>query len=189
MEILDFCTMLINLLCTFLLARLCIFGRPVGLVGLVMSSVLFYMSGLYADTILQIIMLFGFIYGWYNWHSKKDSGEFLTSIKKLNLKGWIITILVICIFTPIVSLLLMTYTDSTTPWLDSFTSVASLVCMYLAAKEYIDNWIIWMVVDSIYVFLYSYKGIHFAAFTTFVYLIIAMFGYMYWRKKRYFSIG
>lgn len=55
-HLLDFCTMIINLLCTFLLAGLYIIGWPVGIVGLIMSAGLFSISGLYADAILQMIL-------------------------------------------------------------------------------------------------------------------------------------
>jgi len=69
---------------------------------------------------------------------KRTVVSFLTSIKNLNLKGWLITVFVILILMLFVSSLLTIYTDSTTPRLGSFSSVSSLVGMYLAAKEYID---------------------------------------------------
>lgn len=59
--------MIINLLCTFLLAGLYVVGWPVGIVGLIMSAGLFCVSELYADAILQIVLLFSFAYVWYSW--------------------------------------------------------------------------------------------------------------------------
>ena len=61
--IFDLCTMIINLLCTFLLAWLYVVGWPVGIVGLIMSAGLFYVSGLYADAILQIVLYMAGIAG------------------------------------------------------------------------------------------------------------------------------
>ncbi|MDE4972212.1 nicotinamide mononucleotide transporter, partial [Francisella tularensis] len=67
LHIFDFSTMIVNLLCTFLLARLYVIGWTVGIVGLIMSAGLFSVSGLYSDAILQMILLFIFGYGWYSW--------------------------------------------------------------------------------------------------------------------------
>ena len=58
LHIFDFCTMIVNLLCTFLLAGLYVVGWPIGILGLIMSASLFSISGLYADAILQVVLLF-----------------------------------------------------------------------------------------------------------------------------------
>lgn len=181
MHLLDFFTMIVNLLCTFLLASFFVAGWPVGILGLIMSSVLFGLAGLYADMTLQLILLCFFCYGWLTWSSSKSNEDskpkFFSSIL-----SWPLIVCAILIFSFIVAQLLIEFTNSTTPYLDSFTSVASLVCVILATKKYIENWLIWIVVDSIYMFLYLYKEIPFAAITTFVYLIIAIYGYKHWKK-------
>ncbi|QLE79276.1 nicotinamide mononucleotide transporter [Francisella sp. Scap27] len=181
MHLLDFCTMIINLLCTFLLASFLTIGWPVGILGLIMSSVLFGLAGLYADMYLQIILLCFFFYGWFDWSLERSNKSLKPKVFK-SLLFWPLIIVTIICFSFLVAQALITFTDSTTPYLDSFTSVSSLVCVLLAAKKYIENWFIWIVVDSVYVFLYIYKDIPFAAITTFVYLIIAIYGYKHWRK-------
>lgn len=175
--------MIINLLCTFLLAGLYVIGWPVGIVGLIMSAGLFYVSGLYADAILQIVLLFSFAYGWYSW--QPNLGHKKIVVHKLSITGWLNVLGSIGSLGLLVSQLLIIYTDATTPYMDGFTSVASLVCVFLASRKIIDNWIIWMVVDSTYVFLYMYKDLPFAAITTFIYLIVAIYGYIHWKKLMY----
>ncbi|MED7788845.1 nicotinamide riboside transporter PnuC [Francisella sp. 19X1-34] len=180
LHILDFCTMIVNLLCTFLLAALYVIGWPIGILGLIMSASLFAISGLYADAILQIVLLSSFVYGWYTWQGKSESVELI--IHKLSSLGWLKVLFLIVFLGLLVSLLLIKYTNSTTPYLDGFTSVASLVCVLLASRKIIDNWIIWIFVDSAYVLLYVYKSLFFAAITTFIYLIVAVYGYRHWKK-------
>ncbi|AIT09629.1 nicotinamide ribonucleoside (NR) uptake permease (PnuC) family protein [Candidatus Francisella endociliophora] len=180
LHILDFCTMAVNLLCTFLLASFYTIGWPVGILGLIMSTVLFFISKLYADAILQIILMFSFVYGWYSWRVNKQNKSF--SIQRLSLSGWVVTIFLIVLVGMLVSSLLIEFTKSTTPYLDGFTSVASLVCVLLASRKIIDNWIIWIVVDSTYIVLYLYKDLFFATITTIVYVIIAIYGYKHWKK-------
>ncbi|QEO57821.1 MULTISPECIES: nicotinamide riboside transporter PnuC [Francisella] len=182
-HLLDFCTMIINLLCTFLLAGLYVIGWPVGIVGLIMSAGLFSISGLYADAILQIILLFSFGYGWYSWQPNFSHKKVV--VHRLKIIGWLKVLVSIGVFGLVVSQLLINYTDSTTPYMDGFTSVASLVCVFLASRKIIDNWMIWMVVDSTYVLLYMYKDLAFAAITTFIYLIVAIYGYIHWKKLMY----
>lgn len=181
LHIFDFCTMVVNLLCTFLLAGLYVIGWPIGLLGLMMSASLFSISGLYADAILQVILLFSFGYGWYSWQNNAQGKNELI-VHRLNIIGWIKVLLYISSLGLFVSQLLIIYTNSTTPYIDGFTSVASLACVLLASKKIIDNWVIWIFVDSAYVFLYVYKGLFFAAITTFVYLAVAIYGYRHWRK-------
>lgn len=181
MHLLDFFTMIINLLCTFLLAGFFVIGWPVGILGLIMSSILFGLAGLYADMVLQLLLLCFFCYGWLTWSSSKLNNELKPKIFNSSL-SWVLIVLTIVSLSFLVAQTLIAFTDSTTPYLDSFTSVASLVCVILATKKYIENWLIWMVVDSMYVFLYIYKEIPFAAITTFIYLIIAVYGYKHWKK-------
>jgi nicotinamide mononucleotide transporter len=167
-----------------MLASMRVIGWPIGLVGLVMSSALFGLSGLYADMFLQLILIISFVYGWYSWSSQSShnsNGDF--EVLFLSLKGWVLSVATIAILSGAVFYVLVRFTDSTTPILDAFTSVSSIVCVYLSSKKYIDNWIMWIVIDSLYVFLYVHKNIYFAAFTTLVYLVIAVYGYKHWKKN------
>lgn len=182
MAILDFSTMIVNLACTFLLASMSVFGWPIGIVGLIMSAILFCMSGLYADMILQIILLASFSYGWYCWHYVQIDSDRVLKVQFLSLKGWLAVILTIAVLSVAVYYLLILFTNSTTPCLDSITSVSSIVCTFLASKKYIDNWVLWIVIDSVYTFLYAYKNIYFASATTVVYLVVAVYGYKHWKK-------
>ncbi|API87635.1 nicotinamide riboside transporter PnuC [Francisella uliginis] len=180
LHIFDFCTMIVNLLCTFLLAGLYVVGWPIGILGFIMSASLFSISGLYADAILQVVLLFSFGYGWYAWQNNTGSGKAI--VHRLNITGWLKVLFFIALFGIFASQLLIVYTNSTTPYMDGFTSTASLICVFLASRKIIDNWIIWIFVDSTYVFLYIYKSLFFAAVTTFVYLIVAIYGYKHWQK-------
>ena len=81
----------------------------------------------------------------------------------------------------IVSILIQ-YTDSTVPWLDSFTTALSIVAMWMLARKYVEQWLIWIVVDTVSAGLYIYKGLYFTAGLYAFYAIIAYFGYKEWRR-------
>lgn len=180
LKYLDFSTMIINILATFLIARGNIIGWPVGLVGLLMSAVLFFKVSLFADTLLQIILIGTFFYGWISWSSDKDNivPLWLTQTQRIiYLIAWLVG-------SFSVYYLLKYNTPSTTPLWDAITSVGSLLAVYLAAQEKMDNWLLWLVIDSAYVVLYFYKAIPFAAITTIMYLALACYGLYEWQKLR-----
>lgn len=73
-------------------------------------------------------------------------------------------------------------TDSTVPVADAFTTAMSIVGMWMLARKYVEQWIVWIAVDAVCVGLYIYKGIYFYALLYLIYTIIAFFGYRKWRR-------
>ena len=78
--------------------------------------------------------------------------------------------------------LLISYTDSTVPYADSFTTALSIVGMWMLARKYIEQWWVWCVVDVASSALYIYKGLYLTAILYAVYAIIAIFGYLKWKE-------
>ena len=78
--------------------------------------------------------------------------------------------------------ILVNYTNSTVPVLDSFTNALSFVGLWALARKYIEQWFVWIVVDVISCYLYIDKGIPFKAGLYGLYVVIAVMGYMKWRK-------
>ena len=78
--------------------------------------------------------------------------------------------------------LLVTYTNSNVPLADSFTTALSLVGIWALAHKYLEQWFIWIAVDVVTSVLYFYKDIPFKASLYALYVIIAIFGYMKWRR-------
>ena len=75
-----------------------------------------------------------------------------------------------------------TQTDSTVPWYDAFTTAMSIVGMWLLARKYVEQWIVWIIVDAVCVWLYAYKGIYFYSALYAIYTVIAVFGYRKWLR-------
>lgn len=73
-------------------------------------------------------------------------------------------------------------TDSTVPVADAFTTAMSIVGMWMLARKYIEQWIVWIAVDAVCVGLYIYKGIYFYALLYLIYTVIAFFGYRKWLR-------
>ena len=79
--------------------------------------------------------------------------------------------------------ILKTYTDSDVPWGDGFTTAASIVATWMLARKILEHWLVWILVDGVAAGLYIYKGLYPTALLYLVYSIIAVTGYIQWRKS------
>ena len=79
-----------------------------------------------------------------------------------------------------IAALLIYCTDSTVPWTDAFTTALSIVGLWMLARKYVEQWLVWMVVDAVCVWLYVYKGLYLYAVLYAVYTVIAILGYRKW---------
>ena len=145
-------------------------------------------AALYADTALNIYYLAIALYGWAAWKwgfsfrrkSKKQPQEL--EISHISARGWLqMTALYVAMQLAITAAL--TYlTDSDVAWFNGLTSALSIVGMYMLARKYIEQWWVWLVVDILSAGLYFYKGLHFTAVLYAAYAVIAVAGYMKWKR-------
>ena len=167
--------------------------------GIVMPAIyifVYYKAGLYADFGINIYYLIAAIYGWFFWiwgHRKKK-GQLTTADASIGapLKVFLSYILrenVTCLFFLVfvvsflgIAWILIAYTDSNVPWLDSFTTALSIVGMWMLARKYIEQWFAWILVDIVCCGLYIYKDLYFTSALYGLYSIIAIFGYFKWKK-------
>jgi nicotinamide mononucleotide transporter len=68
------------------------------------------------------------------------------------------------------------------PYLDSFTTWASVITTWMVARKILENWIYWFVIDSVSIVLYVNRSLHLTAVLFAVYLVIIVFGYRDWRR-------
>ncbi|NOQ27684.1 MAG: nicotinamide riboside transporter PnuC [Bacteroidales bacterium] len=157
---------------------------PVGFITSALYIYVFFVSKFYADMGLQVYYLLVSIYGWYYWMfgaRSKRQDDLKISKTKLKL-GIYLTIVTILLFG-VISFILVNYTDSELPYWDSFTTAASFVATWMLAKKIIEHWIIWVVVDFVSLGLYIYKGLYPTVILFAVYTILAILGYLQWKKE------
>ena len=138
-----------------------------------------YDLGYYSQSALQIFYLFMSIYGYIMWN-KLDPER----IKEWSAKKHLFIIFIGSIITFIIGFILTEYIeDSEQPLLDSLTTVFSVFACYMVAKKVIGNWLYWIVIDSIIIYLYYIQGEFILALQFLVYIIIAIYGYFSWMQK------
>lgn len=169
-----------GLLCVYLAAKNNIWNWPVAIVSVGIYIFIFYEVKLYADMGLQFYFLAMNIYGWYYW-SNKPADKQKTPVKRLSQKEAWISAAVVVVFTVLLGTGLH-YTPASYPYLDSFCAACSLVAQALLARKILENWLIWVFVDIIYVGIYIFKDLHLTAAMYAAYVVIAAVGYIDWKK-------
>ncbi len=156
------------------------------IVGMLMPCVhcvLYYRSGLYADCAMQGYYILAGLYGlgaWLLGHKSKDKP---LQISHTPLRLLFPLILIYILLNIIIYIILLYLTDSTVPFWDSMTTALSMVAMWMLSRKYMEQWLVWCVVDAITVGLYLYKGIPLTAGLYLLYTALAIAGYLRWRKQ------
>jgi len=155
---------------------------PVGMVSTGIFIWLYITHGLYADASVNFYYTVMSIIGWVMW-SRKAEGKSILRITASSKKDWINSLIFFFVCWTILYFLLSRFTDSTVPIADSFTSGAAFTGMWLMNKKKLENWTWWIITDLASVPLNFYKHLVFTSFQYLVFLILAVMGYITWRKK------
>jgi nicotinamide mononucleotide transporter len=183
MSVIEIIAVVFSLACTWLAVKKHIFNWPVGIIAIIAYMLLFYNEKLYADMVLQVIFMIQGFYGWYHWIHKEK--EIKITVNELSVREKIIYISLIICFSSLWAYLLITFTNASSPLIDSFVATTSLAANWLMAKKKIENWILWMIADVIYIGLFWYKELYLSSFIYLVFLCLAYKGYKDWKRKNY----
>lgn len=138
-----------------------------------------FSAKLYAETSLQVFYLFMAFIGYYNWNKKEQH----LKISEWHIKKHLYIILTGALLAFILGFIFSTYTDAKMPIIDSFTTVFSIFATYMVVKKILGNWLYWIVIDAVSVYLYDSRDLHLTALLFIIYTSIAIFGYFNWLKS------
>lgn len=155
---------------------------PIGLVNVLLFSVVFFRARLYADAGLQLVYAVLCVYGWRAWlHGGSGGGRLVVSRART-------TVLVAFAVAGVCATLLLGWglrrgTDASLPFWDAGTTSFSLVAQALQTRKWIENWVVWIAVDVVYVGIYVVKGLHLTAGLYAAFLALAGIGLVKWRRS------
>lgn len=156
---------------------------PTGLISTSIYAYLLWQWSLLGDSMINVYYFIMSIYGWYHWTRKRgDVDEFPISV--MNHKEKVMAI-IIFILTVVFVVVVYLYFDKFTSWysyLDTLLTAIFFVGMWLMAKRKIENWIFWILGDMLSIPLYFAKGYTFTSFQYLIFTIIAVYGYLEWKK-------
>ncbi len=174
-----------GLLAVWLLIRQNIWAWPVGLAYALVSCVVFAQARLYADFILHIFYVGMNVYGWWYWLFREHQAGQATTFMVSNVparQAWMLAMLsLVGMF--VMGTTLDRWTQADFAYLDSATTVLSFAAMWMMARKYLENWIIWFFVDIAAVTLYLVKGLVLYALLYGVYLAMAIAGWIAWKRS------
>ncbi|MBT7704536.1 MAG: nicotinamide mononucleotide transporter [Polaribacter sp.] len=156
---------------------------PTGMISTAIFVYLLLKWELLGDMMINGYYFIMSIYGWYIWTRKVNQTE-VTAISTTTLKekkGAVMLFMVTLLFVFIV----YHYFNKWTNWvayIDTITTAIFFVGMWLMAKRKIENWLFWIVGNSISIPLYFYKGFTFTSFQYLGFTAIAVLGYIAWKK-------
>ena len=154
-------------------------------VGVIMPALdiwLYWSHGLYGDAGMAVYYTLAAVYGFYIWKFKKTR-KLKQSLPIIHLpRRQYLPATLFFFLWGATYYILVTWTNSTVPLLDSFTNALSFVGMWALARKYLEQWFFWIVVDVVCCFLYIQKGIPFKAGLYGLYVVIAIAGYYKWKQ-------
>jgi len=155
---------------------------PIGIVNVVLSAIVFHQAKLYADMGLQVVYVALCLYGWYAWlHGGADRGALLVSRTPGLAAGGLAAAGVV--FAAGLGAFLRGHTDAALPFWDASTASFSLVAQWMQTRKWIENWLVWIAVDAVYVGMYVVKGLFLMAGLYAVFLALAVAGLLAWRRS------
>ena len=157
---------------------------PTGIIGTGISVYILYNFSLLGDMIINGYFVIMSIYGWFYWSRKRDE-VFINNISILKKKEYIQMVLLVIGSVIFIYLVYVQFDkwNSWTAYVDNTTTAIFFVAMWLMAKRKIESWIFWIIGDLITVPLYFYKGLTISSIQYLIFTLIAILGYLSWRKK------
>ena len=152
---------------------------PMALVSVVISIMTFYTERLFGDMSLNVFYFFSGVYGWYYWNRHKGS-TFTVSALPLR---YIPLIVLSIAAQSVLYYFILSYFKSDQVVFDSILTACSFTCTYLMTKKWAENWLLWVMIDGAYVFLYIIKEMPTYAILYTFFTLMAAYGFYSWKKQ------
>ena len=158
-------------------------GWPLATVSSLLYVGVFAQAGIYGDASLQIFFALAALWGWSQWLRGQRADGSVLRVSRLSPWGIFLTLVACGLAWPAVALFLICFTDTEVPWLDGFATGLSLVGQFLLARKFIENWVIWLAVNTVSVGLFIHKGLWLTVALYTVFAVLSVAGYFAWRQR------
>ena len=156
---------------------------PTGLIATTITVYILYKAKYFGDMTMNFYYSVMSIYGWYNW-ARKDKNEYIVHISRTNLREKLIGVAFFLMTVGVTYLVykIFGYEIQTANYIDIFTSGIFFTAMWYMANKKLENWTLWIIADVITVPLYIYRGLGMLALQYLIFTVLAIQGYIEWRK-------
>jgi nicotinamide mononucleotide transporter len=168
----------------FLSVRQKIWSWPVGLVNATLYFVLFHRVGLYSDMGLQVVYFLLSLYGWYEWLYGGEGKTELT-VTRAAPRHWGLLFGAGVVVWYALGTLTARLPGAALPYLDAATTTTSLLAQWMMTRKLLENWLVWIAVDVVYVGMFIFKKLYPTAGLYALFLALAVMGYVQWRRSSF----
>jgi nicotinamide mononucleotide transporter len=155
---------------------------PAGIVNVAIYAVVFFHARLYGAAVLQLVYVVVSFYGWHAWlHGGDGHGRLRVSRTPAR---WAAGLTLAGILASIgLGLFLESRTDDALPFPDGATTAFSLVAQWMTTRKWLENWLVWIAVDVVFVGMYLSQRLYGTSVLYAVFLVMAVLGYKEWRSS------
>lgn len=155
---------------------------PLGFAGAALTLVVFLQARLYGASALQVVYMGLMVYGWFQWRNG-GGNEGALPVSRTPRAWWIGLGVAALVFTAGFGTLLAQRTDAALPFWDAGTTGFSLVAQFMTTRKWIETWLVWIVVDVVYVGMLVSQELPLMAVLYLAYTVLAVGGFLRWRRS------
>ncbi len=182
MQVLEWVAAILSAVSVYLSTREHIWSWPLAIVSVAMYGFIFIEAGLYSDAGLQVFFCAISIYGWYEWlHGGPRHGRL--HVSRATRRAWLVTLAFGTMFWLLLGTLTSRLQGVSLPFLDAGLTTVSVIAQIMMTRKILENWILWIAVDIVYVPMYAYKNLYPTAGLYAVFLALAIMGLVEWRRS------
>jgi nicotinamide mononucleotide transporter len=175
--------MILSLAYIILAIRQSLWAWPAAFISTAIYIYLFYEYYLFMDSALNAYYLVMAVYGWYSWKYGGVKEDVELKVTSYGIMNNITIIAGLTLISFVLGYVMANYTKADFAYVDSFTTVFAVFATYLLTQKVIENWIYWVVIDAVSIYVYLQKGLNVTAVLFVIYTILAVFAFFKWKKE------
>jgi nicotinamide mononucleotide transporter len=179
---LEFTAVVFGIVSVTLSVRQNIWSWPTALINVSLYFVLFFRNGLYSEVGLQVVYFLLSLYGWYEWlYGGKNRTPL--PVSRVPRHIWPLLVGLGVVLWAVLGTITSRLPGAAVPYTDAALVSTSLIAQWMMTRKLLENWVLWIVVDVAYVAMFIWRGLYLTAVNYAVYLVLAVLGYLAWKRS------
>lgn len=179
-SLIEWLAVLSSIIYVILAAKSNIFCWFFAFIGSGLFVYLCYIGDLYIESMLQLFYVVMAVVGWLTW-KQSESDDF--KVKKWGVNKHLINIIISGVVALILGFVFDHYTNQANPYVDAFTTCYSLSATFMVTRKVLGNWIYWIVIDLVSIYLYAQNDYNLTAVQYGIFTVLAIYGFVTWRTQ------
>jgi nicotinamide mononucleotide transporter len=188
-NIIEILTSIIGILYVIFMIQEKYYAYIFSFIGSILLSLVYLNSKIYLQGLINLLYIFISIIGYFSWYSrkKKKNSYKISSLGFKNNFYLIFIFIIISLLFRFILVNFLSYSSIETAYLDSFLFIFSLFATYLQYKKIFENWIYWIIINSIYAYLCFNNQLYYIMILAIIYTILSIRGYIKWKIKLFIT--